>query len=156
MFCAYCGNPNTDGAGFCSACGKPLQTPQSSCPSQPNAQQQADSAKPLIDFLSLPSYLDPKPKPNAQQTCYDSNMPISVPNYLVYSILVTVFCCIPFGVVAIYSSNQVNTKLAVGDIQGAMTSSQNARKYCIISFVIGIVMFFFSVLRLILTVNDTL
>jgi hypothetical protein len=67
-----------------------------------------------------------------------------VPNYLVFSILVTVFgavslcgCCLPiglaFGVVAIISSTQVDSKLRAGDIAGAVEASNKAKMWCFIS-----------------------
>src|SRR6266508_2255291 len=43
-----------------------------------------------------------------------------VPSYLVPSILSTVCCCPALGVVAIVFAAQVNSKLAAGDVQGAM------------------------------------
>ena len=122
MFCNHCGNPNTSDARVCSACGSSLQLPQSPG-QQPYAQQQAGNG---------------------------NNAPIEVPNYMVFSILVTLFCCLPLGIAAIIFSSQVNTKLAVGDIQGAMNASKTARMLCIISVVIGIVMVFSSVMQFIL------
>jgi hypothetical protein len=62
-----------------------------------------------------------------------------VPNYLVQSILVTLFCCLPFGIVSIVYASQVNTKLGVGDIAGAQLASDNAKKWSWISFGVGIV-----------------
>ena len=38
-----------------------------------------------------------------------------IPNYLVHAILVTIFCCLPFGIVAIVYAAQVDGKAAVGD-----------------------------------------
>jgi Interferon-induced transmembrane protein/zinc-ribbon domain len=64
--------------------------------------------------------------------------PASVPNYLVQSILVTLCCCLPFGVVALVYSSQVNTKLAAGDVAGAQASSKNAKKWAIIALIAGI------------------
>jgi len=61
----------------------------------------------------------------------------NVPNYLVQSILVTVFCCLPSGIAAIVFSSQVNTKLASGDFEGAMESSKKAKLWCWVSFGIG-------------------
>ena len=61
-----------------------------------------------------------------------------VPNYLVWSILTTLFCCLPFGIVAIIYAAQVNTKLAVGDVPGAMEASKNAKTWCWVSFGIGL------------------
>ena len=61
----------------------------------------------------------------------------NVQNYLVQSILVTIFCCLPSGIAAIVFSSQVNTKLAAGDYDGAMDSSKKAKLWCWVSFGIG-------------------
>ncbi len=61
-----------------------------------------------------------------------------IPNYLVQAILVTVLCCLPFGIVAIVYAAQVNTKVQVGDIEGARDASKNARMWCWISFAAGL------------------
>jgi len=60
--------------------------------------------------------------------------PQRVPNYLVLSIVVTIFCCVPTGIAAIVYSAQVNTKLALGDYEGAVASSEKARFWGILSF----------------------
>jgi hypothetical protein len=62
----------------------------------------------------------------------------SVPNYLVHSILCTLFCCVPFGIVGIVYAAQVNSKLAAGDYTGAVETSKKARMWCWISFGIGL------------------
>lgn len=62
-----------------------------------------------------------------------------IANYLVQSILVTLFCCLPFGIVSIVYAAQVNTKLAAGDYAGAMDSSQKAKTWAMWSFGIGLV-----------------
>ena len=62
----------------------------------------------------------------------------SIPNYLVQSILVTLFCCVPFGIVCIVYAAQVNTKLAAGDYTGAVETSKKARTWCWISFGTGL------------------
>lgn len=58
----------------------------------------------------------------------------NIPNYLVQAILVTLFCCLPFGVVAIIQAAQVNSKLQAGDVAGARISSESAKKWCWIGF----------------------
>ena len=65
--------------------------------------------------------------------------PREVPNYLVQAILVTIFCCLPLGIVAIVFSAQVNGKLASGDYAGAVSSSNTAKILCWISFGMGLV-----------------
>jgi hypothetical protein len=61
-----------------------------------------------------------------------------VPNYLVFAILTTVFCCLPTGIAAIVYASQVNTKLAVGDIAGAQAASKNAKTWCLVSVGAGL------------------
>ena len=51
------------------------------------------------------------------------------PNYLVWAILSTLFCCLPLGVAAIVFAAQVNTKYNVGDYAGAQDSSRKARNF---------------------------
>ena len=64
--------------------------------------------------------------------------PPYVPNHLVWTILVTIFCCLPFGIVSIVYAAQVNGKLAAGDVDGARISSQNAKTWAWVSFGLGI------------------
>ena len=68
---------------------------------------------------------------------FDANMP-SVPNHLVFAILVTIFCCVPFGIVGIVYAAQVNGKLTTGDYAGAVDSSNKAKTWCWVSFGIGL------------------
>lgn len=63
---------------------------------------------------------------------------VDIPNYLVQSILVTIFCCLPFGIPAIVFAAQVNGKLASGDLQGAMKASKQAKMWSWISFGCGL------------------
>lgn len=71
-------------------------------------------------------------------------------NYLVWAILTTILCCLPLGVVSIVFSSQVNSKWAMGDAQGALKASNNARNFAIASavaaLVIGVVWLFFAIL----------
>lgn len=63
---------------------------------------------------------------------------VKVPNYLVQAILVTLCCCLPFGIPAIVYAAQVNGKLAAGDVAGATKSSDSAKMWCWISFGLGL------------------
>ena len=60
-------------------------------------------------------------------------------NWLVESILVTIFCCLPFGIVGIINSASVNSRYDSGDYAGALNASQQAGKWTKIGFWIGIV-----------------
>lgn len=50
-------------------------------------------------------------------------------NHLVAAILTTLFCCLPFGIVSIVKSSQVNSKWQAGDYQGAIQSSEEAKTW---------------------------
>ncbi len=65
--------------------------------------------------------------------------PVNIPNYLVQAILVTVFCCLPFGIAAIVFAAQVNGKVQAGDIAGAMESSRKAKMWAWWAFGVGLV-----------------
>ena len=57
-----------------------------------------------------------------------------VPNYLVFAILCTAFCCLPFGIVAIVYSSQVSGLVAMGNIEAARDASKKAKIWCLVSF----------------------
>jgi hypothetical protein len=64
-----------------------------------------------------------------------------VQNYLVWAILVTLFCFLPTGIAAIVFASQVNTKLAAGDHAGAVEASNKAKMWTIVSAVVGVLFF---------------
>ena len=73
----------------------------------------------MSDYGSTP----PPPPPgsgNCRPAAQRRRMGAAPPdNKLVWSILVTIFCCLPFGIVAIIKSAEVNSKWAAGDRAGA-------------------------------------
>jgi len=113
VFCPKCGTENTNNAAICIECHHNLQSIQ-----QPGA-------------AVAPEMVQPLPPMGAQPVG-------SVPNYLVQSILLTLFCCLPLGIVAIVFAAQVNSKLAAGDYHGAIDSSNKARMWCWWSFGLGL------------------
>src|ERR1700759_122410 len=78
----------------------------------------------------------PPPSPG-----YPPQQPAGQPpnNHLVWSILVTLFCCLPFGIVAIVKSSQVNGLWAQGRYAEAQASADSARKWVTWGAVIGVV-----------------
>jgi hypothetical protein len=66
--------------------------------------------------------------------------------WLVESILVTLFCCLPFGIVGIINASKVESRFYAGQIEEAIKCSEEAKKWTMISFWIGIavgVIYFF-------------
>lgn len=62
----------------------------------------------------------------------------SVPNYLVWAILSTLFCCLPLGIVSIVYAAQVNGQVASGNVAGAMESSRKAKLFAWLAFGLGL------------------
>lgn len=61
------------------------------------------------------------------------------PTYLVWSVIITIVCCLIPGVVAIVYSANVSSKYYAGDIDGAKRASRRAQIWCIVSIVAGII-----------------
>jgi predicted secreted protein len=70
-------------------------------------------------------------------------------NNLVWAILVTVFCCLPLGIVSIVKASQVSGLWAQGQYAEAQKAADDARKWAmwgaIIGAVIIVVYFIFAV-----------
>ena len=63
--------------------------------------------------------------------------PASVPNYLVLAII-SLFCCLPLGIVAVIFAAQVNNKVAAGDTAGALDASKKAKMFSYIAIGLGL------------------
>jgi hypothetical protein len=77
---------------------------------------------------------------------------IEISNYLVQAILVTIFCCLPFGIPAIVFAAQVNGKLEAGDYDGAIKKSKQAKRWCWVSFWVGIGIIIFYILMMMIPI----
>ena len=60
------------------------------------------------------------------------------PTWLIWSILVAVFCCFIPGIIAIIFSSQVSSRYYAGDLEGAWLASRRAEIWIIVSFVLGV------------------
>jgi hypothetical protein len=66
------------------------------------------------------------------------NTAIRPKNWLVESILVTIFCCLPLGIVGIVNAANVNSRFDAGDHEGALRASQEAGRWTKLGFWIGL------------------
>jgi len=87
--------------------------------------------------LSIPPAAQVPPAPPPPPAI--PGVPAEVPNHLVWAILVTIFCCLPFGIVAIVYAAQVSSRLAARDYAGALAASRSARMWCWIALIVGLV-----------------
>ncbi len=112
----------------------PSSTPQG--PDQPRSGQpgQAGPPPPPPPFGQTPFGQQPAVGPPYQQP--GAGPP---PNYLVWAILSTLFCCLPLGIVSIVFAAQVNAKYSAGDVTGAQVSSKKARQFAIWAAIAGVI-----------------
>ena len=59
-------------------------------------------------------------------------------SWLIESILVTLFCCLPFGIAGIIFASKVETHFYAGRIAEAQRASADAKKWTMIGFWLGI------------------
>jgi hypothetical protein len=64
--------------------------------------------------------------------------PQDIPNHLVKAILVTIFCCLPLGVVSIVFAAQVNSQVQTGNIEEARRLSSQANLWANIGLACGL------------------
>ena len=67
-------------------------------------------------------------------------------NYLVWAILVTVLCCLPFGIVSIVYSTKVSGLWNQGRYAEAQSAADSAKKWAIIGAIVGGVFYLIVVL----------
>ena len=88
----------------------------------------------LFRFSPPPPPAPPSPAPSSQAT-------LSIPpkNYLVESILVTLFCCLPFGIAGIVNASKVESMYYSGNHFGALDASNKAKKWTMAGFWTGLI-----------------
>lgn len=100
-----------------------------------------------VEIIEEPQQPSPQPprydynphRHNERQHHHDDrHIPAMPSTWLIWSVLVTVFCCFIPGIVAIIFSSQVSSRYYAGDYQGARRASRNAEIWIIVSFVLGV------------------
>ncbi|GAB3934324.1 CD225/dispanin family protein [Larkinella terrae] len=90
---------------------------------------------------SLPPIQSPPSRPF--QDSYTPNQPLggTMPKpktWLVESILVTLFCCLPFGIAGIVNASNVDSRYSNGDFAGAQRASDEAAKWTKVALFVSI------------------
>jgi len=101
-------------------------------------QVQPDGAADWKPLSAFPEFADAFGLTASSPTTASTPPAVSVPNYLVQAILVTICCCLPLGIPAIVFAAQVNSKLLAGDMAGAQDASNKAKMWCWIGFGLGL------------------
>ena len=141
VFCSRCGCKNTVTDNICFSCNAPLKQA-----TQGLAQQTLTYSTPYLEqpTLTVPAS-GQSPASIYGQPGYPPTVPINIDNHMVFSILSTLCCCLPCGIVAIVYASKVNDKIQVGDYAGAIEAANNAKNWCWISFGCGLILIFIGI-----------
>ncbi len=85
-------------------------------------------------FCGEPMNKTPKIQTPMTQTRIAGGHTVYVSSHLVPAILLTIFCCLPFGIVAIVYAARVQAFLVSGQNAMAQEASKNAMMWCLVSF----------------------
>lgn len=153
MYCPSCGQVNYKTNYRCTNCGELLHKTQIQEPKSESGQidlskkeKASEGEDPFEDNES--GFIDPfAPKKqqqsggqqyqNRQQN--QSRTPIKPDNNLAGAILVTIFCCLPFGIVSIVYAAQVDSYWRTGQYENAENSANQSRTWMWVSFGLGLV-----------------
>lgn len=136
MFCPKCGNPLPANARFCSLCGVAVRSnasPGMESPLDSAASEKNDDFGAAYDSQS-PYASPPAPDPYAP-TGWEHVA--NVPDYLIWNVLSSLFCCMPLGVAGIIFSIQTNSAKTRGDFETAARHSSTAKTLLIVGLVVG-------------------
>ena len=134
MNCQYCNNPIPQGSATCPSCGAPapMQTqPQMQMPQQPQQ-------PPQQPFGQAPYGQAPYGQAPYAQGGYPGAY-TNIKSNMTEAILVTIFCCQIFGIIAIVYASQVSGHLACGRVMEAQKAANSAKNWCTAGFICGLV-----------------
>ena len=147
MNCKNCYQEIPDGSKFCPHCGAKQNEVQ------PNAEQEnavkndpvqatgaAKTTENAAGYQDAAGYQNNSGYQNV--TGYQNNgqkPEINYVPYLVLSIISTVCCCLPFGIVGIVFSVKINSAMNAGNYEEAVQNAKMAKTWTIVSFVVGLV-----------------
>lgn len=125
--CSECDATISDKAIACPHCGAPVANSQNA---QEPAAEQVHSKK---------QHSQESQHGYAETTNYAERIKDTPPKtWLLESILATLFCCLPFGIVGIVYAAKVESSWYGGDRQRSLAASRTARTWTIISICVGL------------------
>nr|XP_054756832.1 trafficking regulator of GLUT4 1-like [Lytechinus pictus] len=70
-------------------------------------------------------------------------------DHLFFALFVTIFCCLPIGIVALIKSIQVKDKYKAGDFEGSLEASKSTKNWSIAGVIIGLIMLVICIIMLV-------
>ncbi len=180
MNCVNCYQEIPDGSKFCPHCGAqqpettgtdPVNT-QPDTAGQPGAEAQTGttetSSQPGAQTVGAQyqNQYQSDPYQNGQyqnasyqtppvyQSTYEPAPQVNWVPYLVLSIISTVCCCVPFGIVAIVYAAKINSSVSAGNIEEAQRAAKTSKIWIIAAFASGFIVLVLYLLFF-LVIGDT-
>ena len=144
MKCSFCGNEVEKGMKYCPLCGAEVkeETPENQTPEMENHDEPNNGY----------SYGQNNSNPNGSfnyggqsgngYSQFNNGRPekqISGTPYIIFSILVTLCCCLPLGIVSIVYASKINSLQNAGDYEGAKAAAKKAKIFMIVGAVGGLI-----------------
>ena len=169
MKCSFCGNEVEKGMKYCPLCGAEVkeetsenQTPETENHSDPNSGysygqgssdsnggynygQSSDSSNSGYNYGQSNgdnNYNYNGQPNNGGYNQYNNGQPekqISGTPYIIFSILVTLCCCLPLGIVSIVYASKINSLQKAGDYEGAKAAAKKAKIFMIVGAIGGLI-----------------
>lgn len=152
MNCTNCYQEIPDGSRFCPHCGAKQPEPAAQTETDQSASDAYSTYTQTNSTQQDTQYQDPNAQnygydyqnsqyqtPPVYQSAYEPEKPINWVPYLVLSIISTVCCCLPFGIVGIVYAAKINSAMNAGDYAEAERSARLAKIWIIVAFVVGII-----------------
>lgn len=137
--CSNCGTEVAANAAFCFSCGAERKE-AAEAPPMPEEAVESEVEEPWVAEPE-PAW-EPAPEPSPAPVVFEG-LPVetsgtSVPNYLAGSIVVSLCCCLPGGLVSLVFASQANSKASQGLYDEAMKAANVARITLIASVLLGL------------------
>jgi uncharacterized membrane protein YvbJ len=150
-FCGKCGSEIGEENVFCPKCGALQEKGENSASANGQQPNQQSGYNPAYNQ-------QPAQQPNTYQQgnqyggynagSYQAQQPVDSTGILIWSILTTLFCCLPLGIAGIVMSSQAKSAATLEEAQSKL---KNAKLMCIIGDIVGavvmIIYFFVIVLE---------
>ena len=152
MNCTNCYQEIPDGSRFCPHCGAKQPEPAAQTETDQSASDAYSTYTQTNSTQQDTQYQDPNAQnygydyqnsqyqtPPVYQSAYEPEKPINWVPYLVLSIISTVCCCLPFGVVAIVFAAKINSSVSAGDYEAAEKAAKTAKIWIIVAVAVGVI-----------------
>lgn len=149
MKCKFCREEIPEGAKVCPTCGTPVEPEAEETQDTGRTQDQQTQYQYGIPGQNQQGGYQYGTPGQSQQGGYQygtpnqgnygqPQKPVSGTPYMVFAILITLLCCLPFGIAAIVYASKINACQKAGDYAGAQEAAKKARLFSIIGAVGGV------------------